>query len=64
MLIGCKKEIELLNSVLQGDNSHFVAVYGRRRVGKTFNWLEAFEGLKELVRQSNEKRKVIFCVCI
>ncbi len=105
MLIGRKKEIELLDSVLQGDNSHFIAVYGRRRVGKTFlireffgyrftfqhaglsesgmkeqlfafasslkdagcavartpkNWLEAFEGLKDLVRQSNEKRKVIF----
>ncbi len=36
MLIGRKKEIELLDSVLQNDNSHFVAVYGRRRIGKTF----------------------------
>lgn len=105
MLVGRKKEIELLNTVLQDDSSHFVAVYGRRRVGKTFliresfgyrftfqhaglseggikeqlfafasslkdagytverrpkNWLEAFEGLKDLIRQSNEKRKVIF----
>lgn len=105
MLVGRKKEIELLNTVLKDDNSHFVAVYGRRRVGKTFliresfgyrftfqhaglseggmkeqlfaftsslkdagyvalrrpkNWLEAFEGLKDLIRQSNEKRKVIF----
>lgn len=105
MLVGRKKEIALLNSVLQDDHSHFVAVYGRRRVGKTFliretfgyrftfqhaglseggmkeqmfaftaslkdagyemkrkpkNWLEAFEGLKDLIRQSNEKRKVIF----
>ena len=105
MLVGRKKEIELLNAILQDNNSHFVAIYGRRRVGKTFlvrevfgyrftfshaglseggmkeqlfafssslkdagytfkrkpeNWLEAFEGLKEVIRQSNEKRKVIF----
>ena len=36
MLVGRKKEIELLNHVLQDDHSHFVAIYGRRRVGKTF----------------------------
>lgn len=105
MLVGRRKEIELLHSVLQDDKSHFVAVYGRRRVGKTFliresfgyrftfqhaglseggmkeqlfafasslkdagyiakrkpnNWLEAFENLKDLIKQSNEKKKVIF----
>ena len=105
MLVGRQKERELLNKVLHDDVSHFVAVYGRRRVGKTFliretfgyrftfqhaglsegsmkeqlfaftgslkdagfpvknkpkNWLEAFEELKDLIRQSNEKRKVIF----
>ena len=105
MLVGRKKEIELLNHVLQDDHSLFVAIYGRRRVGKTFliretfgyrftfqhaglseggmkeqlfaftsslkdagyqferkpsNWLEAFEGLKDVIRQSNEQRKVIF----
>ena len=27
---------------------------------KPKNWLEAFEGLKDLIRQSNEKRKIIF----
>ena len=42
MLIGRKKEMELLDSVLQGDNSHFVAIYGRRRVGKTFLIREFF----------------------
>ena len=42
MLIGRKKEIELLSSVLQEDSSHFVAVYGRRRVGKTFLIREFF----------------------
>lgn len=105
MLVGRKKEIELLNFILQAEDSHFAAVYGRRRVGKTFlvrevfggrftfqhaglseggmkeqlfafssslkeagmsdvrrpdNWLEAFEELKDLIRQSKEKRKVIF----
>ena len=105
MIIGRGKEMELLKRMSQDDVSHFLAVYGRRRIGKTFlireafdyrftfqhaglseggmreqlfafvssmkdagyhykrkpkNWLEAFEGLKELVRQSNEKRKIIF----
>ena len=105
MLVGREKEIELLKNISQDDNSHFLAVYGRRRIGKTFliresfdyrftlqhaglseggmkeqifafvssmkdagyhykrkpkNWLEAFEGLKDLIRQSNEKRKIIF----
>lgn len=105
MLIGRKKETQLLKQALQDENSHFIAVYGRRRVGKTFliretfgyrftfqhaglsggsmkeqlfafssslkdaglmikkkpkNWLEAFENLKDLIRQSTEKRKVLF----
>ena len=105
MIIGREKELELLKKIVNDDKSHFVAVYGRRRVGKTFlireafnyrftfqhsglydgslkdqifafeasirdsggqdttgrkNWLEAFEDLKSLIRNSNEKRKVIF----
>ena len=91
--------------MLHDDKSHFVAVYGRRRIGKTYlireafnyrftfqhsglsegsmneqlfafdsslkdaginikkkskNWLEAFDKLKEIIRNSNEKRKIIF----
>ena len=87
------------------DRSHFVVVYGRRRIGKTFliresydykftfhhaglsdgglkdqlfaftlslkdsgykfkrkpeNWLEAFEGLKDVIRESQEEKKIIF----
>ncbi len=42
MFVGRKKETELLNSVLQDDRSHFVAVYGRRGVGKTFLIREFF----------------------
>lgn len=105
MLIGREKEIGLLHEIQNDDRSHFVAVYGRRRVGKTFliretfgyrfafqhaglsagglkeqiyafasslkdtgyevnkmprNWMEAFEGLKDVVRKSSEKKKIIF----
>ena len=105
MLLGRKKELEMLKAISCDEQSHFVAVYGRRRVGKTFliresynyrftfqhaglseggmkeqlfaftssikdtgykvdkkpkNWLEAFELLKDLVRQSSEKKKIIF----
>ena len=35
-LIGRAKEIHELKSIYQGKTSSFVAVYGRRRVGKTF----------------------------
>lgn len=105
MIIGRKREIEILENAMKDEYSHFIAVYGRRRVGKTFlihetcgyrftfhhaglseggmkeqlfaftaslknsglvvkkkpnNWLEAFEYLKDLIRQSNEQRKVLF----
>lgn len=36
MLIGREKEKEVLLSALDSDQSEFIAVYGRRRVGKTF----------------------------
>lgn len=42
MLIGRNKEVAELISLLKGDRSEFVAVYGRRRVGKTFLIREAF----------------------
>ncbi|MEM6320738.1 MAG: ATP-binding protein, partial [Bacteroidota bacterium] len=35
-LSGRQREIQLLNSLLKKDYPEFVAVYGRRRVGKTF----------------------------
>ena len=105
MLIGRKKEINLLHEIQNDDSSHFLAIYGRRRVGKTFlireafdyrfafqhaglsdsgmkgqifafvsslkdagyevkkqpkNWLEACEYLKDLIRKSSEKKKIIF----
>ena len=36
MLIGREKEQGVLAEAFQADESRFVAVYGRRRVGKTY----------------------------
>lgn len=105
MLIERKKETEILKNAFAAPGSSFVAVYGRRRIGKTFlirevfgyrftfqhaglskgsmkeqiyaftsslkdsgysfdkqpsNWLEAFEGLKDVIRFSKEQKKIIF----
>ena len=35
-IIGRKKEINELERLYRSENSEFVAVYGRRRVGKTY----------------------------
>ncbi len=43
MLIGRNKEVTELLSLLHSDKSEFVAVYGRRRVGKTFLIRETFQ---------------------
>ena len=104
-LIGREQEIKLLKEYTKSERPEFVAIYGRRRVGKTYlvretfrdrfafqhaglynrplsdqlfafdaslkdaghtpdsrsrNWMEAFEHLKDLIRQSTEKRKIIF----
>ena len=42
MIIGREKEIATLQGLLASDESQFVAVYGRRRVGKTFLIREAY----------------------
>ncbi len=36
MIIGREKEIELLSNLENDECSHFVAVYGRLHIGKTF----------------------------
>ncbi len=41
-IIGRHREIQKLNELLSKDRSEFVAVYGRRRVGKTFLIKNAF----------------------
>ena len=43
MLIGRNKEKAILEQAYQADRSRFIAVYGRRRVGKTFLIREAFD---------------------
>lgn len=42
MLVAREKEAELLRSSLDDEYSQFIAVYGRRRVGKTFLVRESF----------------------
>ncbi|MDD7441662.1 MAG: ATP-binding protein [Sutterellaceae bacterium] len=105
MLVARDKEKALLLEAAESDESKFIAVYGRRRIGKTYliretfgrhfafqhsgyangtnqeqlfafsaslreaglndfknprNWLEAFELLKEVVRRSPDRKKVVF----
>lgn len=42
MLIGRKEEQDVLRNALNDEKSHFIAVYGRRRIGKTFLIRETF----------------------
>ena len=42
MIVGRKKEQAILHNLLNSTQSEFVAVYGRRRVGKTFLIRETF----------------------
>lgn len=105
MLIGRETEQQRLLQAVSEEDSMFIALYGRRRVGKTYlvretfgnnftfyhtglakspmkkqlaawrlslreyglkkasmphTWLDAFEALKEIIRQSVESKKIIF----
>ena len=105
MLIGRENELKLLKNIYNDNKSHFISIYGRRRIGKTYlineafknnmlfhhsgvangtlktelfaftsslknsnyipkekitDWFIAFEELKELIKSSQEKRKIIF----
>ncbi len=42
-IIGRESEKEVLTSLYQSNNAEFLAVYGRRRVGKTYLVREFFE---------------------
>ena len=44
-LIGREAELKLLNEYINSDRSEFIAVYGRRRVGKTFLIRKAVEDI-------------------
>ena len=43
MIIGRKNEIKILNDSYNSDQSTFVAIYGRRRIGKTYLINELFQ---------------------
>ena len=43
MLIGRENKRKRLKDLLETDKSEFVAVYGRRRIGKTFLIRESFD---------------------
>jgi AAA+ ATPase superfamily predicted ATPase len=45
-IIGRKKELAILRGLTESNKSEFVAIYGRRRVGKTFLIRTAFEAKK------------------
>jgi hypothetical protein len=45
MIIGRKEEISKLKGAYNSDHSEFIAVYGRRRIGKTFLIRETFKNL-------------------
>ena len=44
IIVGRKSEIQELESHYQSDRPEFIAVYGRRRVGKTFLIKQTFKG--------------------
>ncbi len=43
MLVGRKNEVELLEKIYKDNKSHFISIYGRRRIGKTFLINETFK---------------------
>lgn len=65
MIIGRKEEIAKLQRAYNSDHSEFVAVYGRRRIGKTYLIREVFEGkftfqYSGVFRISNQEQLDVF----
>lgn len=68
-LIGREAELKLLNEYINSDRSEFIAVYGRRRVGKTFLIRKAVEdhfaffmtGMKELPKANSLSTSAFPC---
>ena len=48
-VVGREKETQLLEQFYQSKSSEFLALYGRRRVGKTFLIREFFKAKKESI---------------
>lgn len=60
MLIGRKEELKTLHQALIADESKFVAIYGRRRVGKTFLVREAFNNDFAFIIQDWQMRPIAY----
>ena len=63
-LIGRKREKDLLTACINSDKSELIAVYGRRRIGKTFLIKSFFEGKLDfyLTGSLNKKKKDMLVV--
>ena len=48
-ILGREEELETLNNILNSKSPEFVAIYGRRRIGKTYLVREAFASRKGLI---------------
>ena len=69
MLIGRKEEITKLKRAYESDHSEFVAVYGRRRIGKTYLIRETFEDkftfqYSGIYKASNQEQLDVFYQCL
>jgi len=49
MIIGREPELKILNNIWQSAKAELIALYGRRRIGKTFLVRECFENKKSCV---------------
>ena len=49
MIVGRKEEIAELDKLYHSDRPEFVAIYGRRRVGKTFLIKQALKDLSRFI---------------
>jgi len=56
-IVGRKKEIELLQRIIESGEPEFVALYGRRRVGKTFLIRQFFQNTFNFYFSGVEKEK-------
>ena len=59
MLVGRKKEIKELETLYQSNKSEFVAVYGRRRVGKTTLVDEVFKDVYAFKHTGKSKEELV-----
>lgn len=62
-IIGRKNEILKFKRLYDSPKSEFVAIYGRRRVGKSFLVNEVF-GKKILIRKSGQAVLMLFIILV